>query len=299
MKASHQALPVTPAVEKSRLSVWLELFKARLNALVLLTTLVGYYMGTVGAVDYWHLFHTLLGTSLLAAGAAALNEWLERDYDRQMRRTEDRPIPSGRIQPDQALIWGGGLAGAGMVWLMFFVQPLTALLGAVTLISYVCIYTPLKRVTSLNTVIGAVPGALPPLLGWTAARGEVSVQGWALFAILFFWQLPHFLAIAWLYREDYARAGFKMLSVVDPSGLRVGRGAVSHTVGLLAISLFPFLYRMAGGGYLATAVVLGSIFLGCAIRFAVRLDRGSARTLFFASIIYLPVLLSILVLDKL
>jgi protoheme IX farnesyltransferase len=215
-----------------------------------------------------------------------------------MHRTEDRPLPSGRIQPDQALMAGGGLAGVGLVWLLCFVQPLTALLGAVTLIAYICIYTPLKRVTSLNTVIGAIPGALPPLMGWTAAHGELSIQGWALFAILFFWQLPHFLAIAWLYREDYARAGFKMLPVVDPSGLRTGRGAVSHTLGLLAISLFPFLYRMAGGWYLASALVLGAGFLACAIRFAVRLDRGSARTLFFASIFYLPMLLSILVLDK-
>lgn len=298
MKATNQALPVTPAVEKSRLSVWLELFKVRLNALVLLTTLVGFYVGTIGSVDYARMFYTLLGTSLVAAGAAALNEWLERDYDRLMQRTEDRPLPSGRIQPDLALLVGGALAGIGLVGLLFWVNPLTALLGAVTLVSYVCIYTPLKRVTSLNTVIGAIPGALPPLMGWTASHGALSIQGWALFAILFFWQLPHFLAIAWLYREDYARAGFKMLPVVDPTGLRTGRGAISHTVGLLAISLFPFLYRMAGGWYLGAALVLGAGFLVCAIRFASRLDRGSARILFFASILYLPLLLSILVLDK-
>ncbi len=298
MKATNQALPVTPAVEKSRLSVWLELFKVRLNTLVLLTTLVGFYVGTIGSVDYALMLYTLLGTSLVAAGAAALNEWLERDYDRLMQRTEDRPLPSGRIQPDRALLVGGGLAGLGLVGLLFWVNPLTALLGAVTLVSYVCIYTPLKRVTSLNTVIGAIPGALPPLMGWTASHGALSIEGWALFAILFFWQLPHFLAIAWLYREDYARAGFKMLPVVDPTGLRTGRGAVSHTLGLLAISLFPFLYHMAGGWYLGAALVLGAGFLFCAIRFASRLDRGSARTLFFASILYLPLLLSILVLDK-
>lgn len=298
MKATNQALPATPAVEKSRLSVWLELFKVRLNTLVLLTTLVGFYVGTIGSVDYALMLYTLLGTSLVAAGAAALNEWLERDYDRLMQRTENRPLPSGRIQPDHALLVGGFLAGMGLVCLLFWVNPLTALLGAVTLVSYVCIYTPLKRVTSLNTVIGAIPGALPPLMGWTAAHGTLSIQGWALFAILFFWQLPHFLAIAWLYREDYARAGFKMLPVIDPTGSRTGRGAVSHTLGLLAISLFPFLYRMAGGWYLGAALVLGAGFLFCAIRFASRLDRGSARTLFFASILYLPLLLSILVLDK-
>ncbi len=298
MKATEQVLTDAPAVERSRLSMFMELFKARLNALVLLTTMIGFYMGTTGAVDYLLMLHTLLGTCLLAAGAAALNEWIERDYDRLMRRTEDRPLPSGRIQPDQAMMLGGSLAGAGLIYLAMLVQPLTALLGAATLICYVCIYTPLKRVTPLNTLIGAIPGALPPLMGWTAAHGEPTIRGWALFAILFFWQLPHFFAIAWIYREDYARAGFKMLPVVDPSGVRTGRQTISHTLGLLVISLFPFLYRMSGYWYLAGALVLGSIFLGCAIRFAVRLDRTSARLLFFASIIYLPLLFALLVLNK-
>jgi len=298
MKATEQVIPVTAAADRSRLSMFFELFKARLNALVLLTTMVGFYMGTTGAVDYVLMLHTLLGTCLVAAGAAALNEWLERDYDRLMHRTEDRPLPSGRIQPDQAMMLGGALAGAGLIYLAVLVQPLTALLGAATFICYVCIYTPLKRVTSLNTLIGAIPGALPPLMGWTAAHGEPTIRGWALFAILFFWQLPHFLAIAWLYREDYARAGFKMLPVVDPTGVRTGRQTISHTLGLLVISLFPFLYRMAGPWYLIGALVFGLIFLGCAVRFARRLDRTSARLLFFASIIYLPLLFALLVLNK-
>jgi heme o synthase len=299
MKASEPAITALPAAaDRSRFSVYSELFKVRLNALVLLTTLVGFYMGTTGAVDYLLLLHTLLGTSLLAAGAAALNEWLERDHDRLMRRTEERPLPAGRVQPDQAMLLGGALAGTGLVYLALLVQPLTALLGATTFIFYICIYTPLKRVTSLNTVIGAIPGALPPLMGWTAAHGVPTMHGWALFAILFFWQLPHFLAIAWLYREDYARAGFKMLPVIDPTGVRTGRQAISHTLGLVGISLFPFLYRMAGHWYLLSALVLGLIFLGCSIQFARRLDRFSARTLFFASIIYLPLLFAIMVLNK-
>jgi len=185
-----------------------------------------------------------------------------------------------------------------LIYLAVLVQPLTALLGAATVICYICIYTPLKRVTTLNTMVGAIPGALPPLMGWTAAHGEPTIRGWALFAILFFWQLPHFLAIAWLYREDYARAGFKMLPVVDPTGVRTGRQAISHTLGLLAMSLFPFLYRMTGPWYLIGALVLGLGFLGCAIRFALRMDRVSARLLFFASIIYLPLLFAMLVLNK-
>jgi protoheme IX farnesyltransferase len=299
MKATDQVIPDAPAVDRSRWSVFAELFKARLNALVLLTTMIGFYMGTVGPVDYVLMLHTLLGTCLLAAGAAALNEWLERDFDRLMRRTEDRPLPSGRIQPDQAMMLGGTLAGAGLIYLAFLVQPLAALLGAATLICYVCIYTPLKRVTPLNTIIGAIPGGLPPLMGWTAAHGQPTVQGWALFMILFFWQLPHFLSIAWMYREDYARAGFKMLPVIDPTGIRTGRQAISHTLGLLVISLFPFLYRMTGPWYLLAALVLGLGFLVCAVRFARRLDRISARTLFFASIIYLPLLFAMLVLNKL
>lgn len=298
MKSTQQVLPEVATEDRSRLSMFLELFKARLNALVLLTTMIGFYMGTTGAVDYVLMLHTLLGTCLVAAGAAALNEWLERDYDRLMRRTEDRPLPSGQIQPDQAMILGGALAGAGLIYLAVLVQPLTALLGAITFICYVCIYTPLKRVTPLNTLIGAIPGALPPLMGWTAAHGEPTIHGWALFAILFFWQLPHFFAIAWMYREDYARAGFKMLPVIDPTGVRTGRQTVSHTLGLLVVSLFPFLYRMTGHWYLIGALVLGLIFLGCAVRFARRLDRVSARLLFFASIIYLPLLFAILVLNK-
>jgi protoheme IX farnesyltransferase len=178
------------------------------------------------------------------------------------------------------------------------VNLITSLLGAITLVSYLFVYTPLKRVTSLNTVIGAIPGALPPLMGWTAARGNVTVAGWSLFAILFFWQLPHFLAIAWIYREEYARAGFAMLPVEDPEGIRTGRQAVSHTLGLLPVSLAPFLFHLAGGLYVAGALVLGVGFLACAIHFARKLSVASARMLFIASILYLPLLLALMAIDK-
>jgi len=298
MKATVESLSAAAVAEKSRAAVFLELVKARLTFLVLLTTLVGFYVGFQGALDYLLMLHTLLGTALVAAGAAALNQFLERKFDAQMRRTEDRPLPSGRMDPDTALIFGGTCSATGLVYLALAVNPLTSLLGAVTLTSYLFFYTPLKRVTTLNTVVGAIPGALPPLMGWTAARGEISAEGWSLFAILFFWQLPHFLAIAWIYREDYERAGFAMLPVFDASGERTGRQAVSHTLGLLPVSLCPFAFKLAGVSYLVGALVLSLIFLWCAIRFSRELTIQRARQLFYASIIYLPLLLGLMIWDK-
>ena len=200
---------------------------------MLLTTLVGFYVGWRGAMDFALMFNMLAATALVAAGAAALNQLLEREYDAKMRRTQNRPLPSGRLQPTTVMLFGGVCAMAGLVYLALAVNLLTSVLGAVTLVSYLFIYTPLKRVTWLNTAIGAVPGALPPLMGWTAARGELSGEGWALFAILAFWQIPHFLAIAWMYRDEYAKAGFKMLPVVDPDGRRTAQQSVSHTLALL------------------------------------------------------------------
>ena len=216
-----------------------------------------------------------------------------------MRRTQSRPLPSGRLQPTTVMIFGGVCSVAGLVYLAFAVNLLTSVLGAVTLISYIFIYTPLKRVTWLNTAIGAVPGALPPLMGWTAARGELTGEGWALFAILFFWQLPHFFAIAWIYKDEYAKAGFKMLPAVDPDGQRTAQQAVSNTLALLAVSLFPFVFKMAGTTYLVGAILLGVGFLWGAIQFSRQLTLARARQLFFASIIYLPLLLALMVWDKL
>ena len=286
------------SVEKSWASVFADLVKARLTTLVLLTTLVGFYLGWRGAMNYALMLNALAATALVASGASALNQLLERDYDAKMRRTQGRPLPSGRLQPTTVMIFGGVCSVAGLVYLALAVNLLTSVLGAVTLVSYLFIYTPLKRVTWLNTAIGAVPGAFPPLMGWTAARGELSGEGWALFAILFFWQLPHFFAIAWIYRDEYAKAGFKMLPGIDPEGRRTAQQAVSNTLALLAVSLFPFVFKMAGPAYLAGAIVLGAGFLWCAIQFSRQLALTHARQLFFASIIYLPLLLALMVWDK-
>jgi len=304
MKATVQTLNVPPAIsavpvaEKSLASVLSELFKLRLTTLVLLTTLVGFYLGTLGPVSYGLMISTILGTALLAAGASALNQLLESGYDAKMRRTQDRPLPSGRLTAEAVLVIGGVCAGAGLVWLALTVNLLTALLGAITLGSYVFVYTPLKRLTTLNTAVGAIPGALPPLMGWTAARGEISAEGWSLFAILCFWQLPHFLAIAWMYRDEYAKAGFVMLPVVDATGERTGRQAFCHTLGLLPVSLSPFLFKLVGPIYLCGALLLGVAFMWCAFQFARQRTMGRARALFYASILYLPLLLGLMVFDK-
>lgn len=298
MKASAPPLVQTALAEKSWVAVYAELFKARLTFLVLLTTLVGFYLGVRGPVDYLLMLHTLLGTALVACGASALNQLLEREYDARMRRTEDRPLPSGRMQPQSVLVIGCTAAIIGLVYLALAVNVLTSVIGAGSLVSYLFVYTPLKRVTWLNTAVGAVPGALPPLMGWAAARGQLSGEGWALFAILAFWQMPHFFAIAWIYREEYARAGFRMLPVVDPEGRRTARQAVGHTLGLLCASLYPFLFKLAGPAYLFGAVGCGLVYLWFAGRFARQLSVARARQLFYASILYLPLLLALLVLDK-
>jgi protoheme IX farnesyltransferase len=289
---------VAGVVEKSWTAVFADLVKARLTTLVLLTTLVGFYVGWRGPMDFALLLNTLAATALVAAGAAALNQLLEREYDAKMRRTQNRPLPSGRLQPTTVTLFGGICAVAGLVYLALAVNLLTCVIGAVTLISYLFIYTPLKRVTWMNTLVGAVPGALPPLMGWTAARGELSGEGWALFAILAFWQIPHFMAIAWMYRDEYARAGFKMLPAMDPDGHRTGQQAVSHTLALLVVALCPFVFKLAGPVYLAGALILGAGYLGCAIQFSRQLTLARARQLFLASILYLPLLLAVMVLDK-
>jgi len=298
MKASAQPIEDTSTMERSFTGAFCELIKMRLTALVMATTLVGYYLGEPATLRYGLLMSAMFGTFLLAAGAAALNQLLEIQFDSKMNRTESRPLPSGRLLPNVALIFGGASSAAGMILLALKVNLITSLLGALTLASYLFVYTPLKRKTTLNTLTGAIPGALPPLMGWTAATGAVEIGGWSLFAILFFWQLPHFLAIGWMHRDDYARAGFVMLPVVDPDGSRTGRNSVSHTLGLLPISLFPFLLGISGRIYVVAALVLGAIFLANAIRFSRELTHENARRLFFASIIYLPLLLALMAFDK-
>jgi protoheme IX farnesyltransferase len=242
--------------------------------------------------------HALLGTGLLAAGAAALNEWWERDLDGLMERTRTRPLPSGQVEPAFALGLGLVLAFGGVAYLALLVNSLTAVLGVLALVSYVLVYTPLKRRTPLNTLVGALPGALPPLMGWTAATGELGLGGVALFGVLFLWQIPHFMAIAWLYREQYARAGFRMLPVVDPAGRATGWSALLATALLLGTSLVPVGVGVAGYGYAAGAVALGAAFLWSAWRFARAMDRPGARAVFFASIVYLPLLLGLLMFDN-
>ena len=299
MKVSAEIFNSNAVAEKSWAAVFADLVKARLTMLVLLTTLVGFYLGWRGVMNYALMFHALFGTALVASGAAALNQFLEREHDAKMRRTASRPLPSGRLQPTTVAIFGGALTVAGLAYLAVLVNPLTSVIGAVTSISYLFIYTPLKRVTWTNTLVGAIPGALPPLMGWTAARNELGGEGWALFAILAFWQLPHFFAIAWMYRDEYAKAGFVMLPNIDPDGSRTAHQSVSNTIALIFVSLLPFVLGVSGKIYLVSALVLGAGFLFCAIQFSRQLSMLRAKQLFFASIIYLPLLLVALVFDKL
>jgi protoheme IX farnesyltransferase len=298
METTLQSVNAAVTAEKSWLAVYADLIKARLTILVLLTTLVGFYLGWRGPMNYLLMLNAVLGTALVASGAAALNQLLEREHDAKMRRTRNRPLPSGRLQPPTVMLFGGVCSCAGLLYLALAVNLTTSVIGAVSLLSYLFIYTPLKRVTWLNTAVGAIPGALPPMMGWTAARGELSSVGWALFAILAFWQVPHFFAIAWIYRDEYAKAGFVMLPVIDPEGRRTGRQAVSHTLLLLPVSLCPFVYHLTGKFYLIGALVLGGAFLFFAVQFARHMTVSRARQLFFVSILYLPLLLTAMVLDK-
>jgi protoheme IX farnesyltransferase len=233
-----------------------------------------------------------------AGGTLALNQYLERDVDAQMKRTRLRPLPDGRLQPKQALVFGVAIAGCGVLYLAFFVNVLSAFVTAFSVGSYLFLYTPLKRKTSLCSVVGAVPGALPPVIGWGAARGELGLEAWVLFGILFLWQIPHSLAIARLYRDDYARAGIKVLPVVEPDGGSTGRQIISNCLALLAVGLLPTLIGLAGTVYFFGAIVLGLMFLGCGIALAISRSEASARLLLFASLVYLPAQLGLMALDK-
>jgi protoheme IX farnesyltransferase len=295
MKSAVQTRP-RAAVAASDLA---ELVKARLSLLTLATAMAGFALGVREAWDWLLLSATLAGTAFSAAGAAALNQWWEREHDGLMKRTRQRPLPAGRMASSDALIAGLVLSFAGVACLALFVNVLSAGLAAATIISYILIYTPLKRVTSLNTIIGAVPGALPPLIGWTAARGSINAEGLTLFVILFLWQMPHFLAIAWLYRADYAQAGFKMLSENDETGAVTGRQAFIYALALLAVSLLPSVFFDYSAIYFYGALLLGAGFASMAANFAV--SGGSvpaARWLFLGSIAYLPLLLGLMVLAR-
>ncbi len=283
---------------RSRGADYCELTKPRLTMLAVMMTLVGFYVGAQGALNLWLLLNTLLGTALVGAGAAALNQFLEREADAKMRRTEQRPIPAGRLLPAEALAFGVACSMAGTVYLAAFCNFLTAALAAICLGSYLFLYTPLKKKTWLCTLIGAVPGALPPVMGWAAVRGEIGVGAWILFLIVFLWQMPHFYAIAWLYRDDYAKGEFRMLPVVHPDGRTTARQIALFLLALVPVSLAPTLLGLAGAVYLAGALVVGIVFAVLGLRFAASRANVHARILFLGSVIYLPVLGLLMIVDK-
>lgn len=282
----------------SALADYLELTKPRITLLVVLTAAAGFCLGAREGIDLFRLSSMSFGIALLASGISTLNQYIERDSDRLMRRTEKRPLPDGRLRAGSALAFGLALSATATGYLWFLINPLTALLGVVTFASYLFLYTPLKTRTTLSTVLGAFPGAMPPLIGWVAARGEVTVEAVILFAILFLWQFPHFLAIAWMYREDYGRAGIKMLPVVEPDGRVTGQQIIVYTVMLLPVSLLPAFVHLSGSIYLVGAIVLGLAFLYYSVRAAVMRTTWQARRLLLASVLYLPALFALMVFSR-
>jgi protoheme IX farnesyltransferase len=282
------------------MNAYLELTKPRITCFILMSTAIGFLFGMqAGAAFAWPLLlHTLLGTALIASGTAGLNQWYERLADARMNRTRSRPIPSGRVTAPHALIFCILLSAAGFAELWFGANPLAALLGLFTLASYLFLYTPLKQRTPHATTIGAIPGAMPPLIGFAAACGTLTSGAWILYAILFLWQFPHFYAIAWIYREDYARAGIRMLPVVEPEGISTARRIVWFSVVLIPISLLPKLTAMAGNIYMVGALLLGAGFLWAGTRAASHLTSSSARQVLLASVVYLPLLYGFLLIDR-
>jgi protoheme IX farnesyltransferase len=283
-----------PAGFANSMRDYLELSKSRIVMMVLITTAAG-YLFAAQRVDWMLLVNALLGTALVAAGTNALNQYIERDHDAKMRRTRLRPLPDGRIAPRAALLFSVGISIIGTIYLGITVNWLTAALGAFTLITYIFIYTPLKRVSTICTLIGAIPGAIPPLMGWTAATGVLGTGGWIVFAILFFWQLPHFMAISWMYRDDYARGGFAMLAVQDDDGVATAAHAVYYSFALLIVSALPSFFGLATYIYLAGALVAGSLLTFASFAFLALRTPARARRLFMASNIYLIVMMALLV----
>jgi len=289
--------PVLPAAaSRTRLGDFITLTKPGITVMVAITAAVGFYVASQAGFDWKVFLHLIGGTLVSSAGAAALNMLMERKLDAKMDRTKLRPLVTGRMAPVEAAVFGGVLCAAGLTWLALGTNLLTAALSAATMVSYLVLYTPLKTKSSVCTLVGAIPGALPPVMGWAAARGSLDLGGWILFLILFFWQLPHFLALAWMYREDYARAGFPMLPVEEPTGASTGRQVVLQTLALLVVSFLPYGFGLAGEGYLVASLVLGAGFLGFGVAFAAERTRDRASRLFLASIAYLPLLLGALAL---
>jgi len=282
-----------------RLSDLKEMSKPGITLMVVLTAGLGFLLAGGEKFSFVLLVATLIGTGLVSAGASVLNQVLEREPDALMRRTANRPLPAGRMDPDTALLFGVTVAVAGLAELAMAVNLLTALLGAAALTGYVFVYTPLKRITSLATIVGAVPGAIPPMMGWSAVRGQLDPAAWVLFGILFFWQMPHFLAIAWLCREDYARGGFPMLTVSDTTGSRTARQMILYGVALIPVSLLPSVLGLMGMLYFVCALILGLVYLGFSFGFERTRSTSGARWLMLSSILYLPAILLIMLLDRL
>ncbi len=286
------------SVAPPRIADYVQLTRPRIGAMALFTVAVGYFIGAGSDARAITLLHTLLGTALVAMGASALNQWMERKTDARMKRTANRPLPAGRLHPAEAFAFGALLGVGGTAYLALTIpHPSVAIIAAATLLSYVFVYTPLKRVTVWNTVVGAVPGALPPLIGWCAARGEITLEGLSLFAILFVWQLPHFFAIAWLYRDDYAVGGMRMLPAVDPDGRLTAQAMVGLCILLIPVSMGPALLQMTGQLFLVSSVFLSVYFLVCAMDFRRKPTRENARFVLKASLYYLAGLMLLLLID--
>ena len=293
------AVPIIKSVTfKGRVAAYIELTKPRITSLIVLTAAAGFSLGSRGPVNYLSLTHAMIGIALLASGLGTLNQFMERDLDVLMRRTADRPLPTHRLHPFEALWFGLVLTIIAELYLALFTNSLTSILGLLVVAGYLFAYTPLKTRTSFSTFVGAFPGAMPPVLGWTAARGELDVMALALFAILFLWQFPHFLAIAWMYREDYGRAGICMLPVVEPDGRVTGQQIIAYSVMLVPVSLLPTVLGISGKLYFAAALVLSLLFLASGIRAAVSKSNQHARQLLMASVFYLPLLFGVMVLNR-
>jgi len=286
---------------------YIELTKPRITWLILMSTGIGYFYGLPAAANWWEflksipllsLLHTVIGTGLIASGTAALNQWYERDADRKMRRTAMRPLPTGKMSARNAMLFGIALSIAGFLELWLAVNLLSAIIGAFTLTSYLFVYTPMKQRTWWSTTVGAFPGAMPPMIGFAAAAGKITAESWVLFAILFLWQFPHFYAIAWMYKDDYARAGIRMLPVVEPDGRSTARQIVLYGLALIPVSLAPSLLGMTGRLYLAGALLLGLWFLYSGVRVAIDRTALRARAVLIVSVLYLPLIYGLMLIDR-
>lgn len=298
MKPQTDAIEANLPLPWTWVSDFVALTKPRIVAFVALSTLVGFVLGSTGPLNLELMLHTLIGTAMVSGGAAALNQFIERDMDARMARTAGRPLPAGRLQPEEVHCFGVLLSASGIFYLGMTVNVGTGLAAALTLVIYLFLYTPLKQKTTLNTAVGAVAGALPPVGGWIAAAGSPSVGSWALFSILFLWQFPHFLAISWLYREDYARGGYQMLPALDPDGRRTGRQVAIYSLILLLFSPFPSFLGMTGLFYFFASLLLGLVFMGFGLRFCVARTNRRARLLMLASLVYLPMLWLLMIFDR-